>query len=732
MTDRIVSHYRLLEEIGAGGMGVVYRAEDVRLGRTVAIKFLPDDVAADPSAVERFRREARAASALTHPNICIIHAIDDHEGRPFLVMELLEGNTLQARIAGQPLPLDEAVRLAAQIADALHAAHQRGIVHRDIKPANIFLTTAGQVKVLDFGLAKVLGAGAAGAALQVTATIPDGLTRVGSAIGTVAYMSPEQARGTEVDARTDLFSFGLVLYEMLTGRQAFSGITTAVVFDAILNRTPPAPSQVNSRVPADLDGLVARLLEKEPAHRPASAADVREALLRVGSGSRPAAVPARVEQSVAVLYFENLSSATDDQYFRDGITEDIITELTKIKNLRVFPRGVVMAWRDKPVNATDVGREARAAFVLTGSLRRAGSRLRITAQLVETRTGHSIWAERYDREMQDVFEVQDEIARAIAQALRITLSPQEEEDISAKPTENLKAYDYYLKGRGYARRVTRSDLETAMQMFDCSIMFDPGFALAYAGLAQVCGLFYYWHEHRDPWIEKALAAAERALTLDPQLAEGWAARARIAWSQRRYDEAIGFAQRAIALKPNCEGAYWVLAQAYFSTDRYRDVVALTDRAIEANGEDYNTYLPYVLAYERLGQSDISLRVRAQWAAILERQLETVPEDVRARILLSSNYALLGREAEAESQVQRAVGLRPNDSNILYNAACTYGLMRRKAEALDLLLRAKAAGYPNLHWAVRDPDLKILHGLPEFTALVADEDAAPGPRQPGSA
>ncbi len=394
-------------------------------------------------------------------------------------MELLQGETLSQMIGRQPLALLPLLDTGIQIADALESAHAKGIVHRDIKPANIFVNTRGQVKILDFGLAKIdslrgRGADASGAA---ETTAGRDLTTPGTAMGTVSYMSPEQARGQLTDARTDLFSLGTVLYQMATGVLPFQGETSAVVFEAILNREPTPVTQVNTALPAEFSRILNKALDKDRNLRHQTATDLKTDLIRLkrdlDSGRKVVADPGgaakAADRSVAVLFFENLSGVKEDEYFRDGITEDIITELSKIRGLNIFSRATVLEYRDKPVTPAQIGQQLRASTVLTGSLRRAGNRLRINAQLVDTQTDFPLWSERYDREMKDVFDVQDEIARKIAEALRVTLSPQEQAALAAKPTENLQAYDLYLRGKSYARRWTRQDLEFARQMFENAV-----------------------------------------------------------------------------------------------------------------------------------------------------------------------------------------------------------------------------------------------------------------------
>ena len=730
MVGRTVGHYTVNRKLGSGGMGVVYEADDMRLGRKVALKFLPHELEQDAGMLERFQREARAASALNHPNICTIYAIEQHEGQHFIVMELLEGKTLAESLKGRPFEVAPLLEVAIQITDALEAAHAKGIVHRDIKPANLFVNPRGQVKILDFGLAKVeklRGAGGLMGSQVDTMVAREELTMPGTTVGTVSYMSPEQARGLLADARSDLFSLGAVLYQMATGALPFSGETSAVIYEAILNREPSPITELNGALPEELNRILGKAMEKDRTLRFQSAAELKSDLVRLkrdlesgrkraasGSGASEASRP--VENSVAVLFFENLSGGKEDEYLRDGITEDIITELSKIKGLHITPRPTVLVYRDQPVTARQVGRELRTTYVLGGSLRRAGTRLRINAQLVDARTDYPLWSERYDREMQDVFEVQDEIARKIAEALRITLSPQEQEALAAKPTDSLQAYDLYLRGKSYARRLTRQDLEFALQMFESAVTTDPKFALAHAAIAKVCAEYHYNFQRDSTWIGRAMAASQRAVVLQPNLPEVQIANAWVLYAGNQYDDAVRAARQAIERKRDCDGAYYLLARALFAAGRYDEVANLAEAALEASADDYNVYVPICNAVGVLGRPEERLALVQRFIGALENHLKPVPEDARARVLLASNYADVGRADDAMREANLAMALRPNEATVLYNLACVFCRLNKKAEALEAIRKAWSSGFRESDWARRDPDLALLRGDPEFEML----------------
>jgi non-specific serine/threonine protein kinase len=695
-------------------------------------------MANDDNLLQRFQREARAASALNHPNICTIHGIEQHESQHFIVMELLDGESLADRIRRSPIDIEQVLTLGVQIADALESAHSKGIVHRDLKPANIFITSRGQAKILDFGLAKI-DKQKPEAGSNVATAIADGLTSAGATMGTISYMSPEQARGEVTDARTDLFSFGTVLYQMASGAMPFQGDTSAVVFDSILNRDPVPLTELKPLLPQEFSRIISQALEKDRDLRYQNATDLKTALKRlkrdldsgrhsgessssIHSSRMPSGAAPVHEHSIAVLYFENLSGMKEDEYLRDGITEDITTELSKIKRLKTFSRAMVLNYRDKPVTAGQVGKEMGASYVLTGSLRRAGNRLRINAQLVDASTDFPLWSERYDREMADVFEVQDEIASKIAAALRITLSPQEQQALAAKPTENPQAYDLYLRGRNYARRVGRQDLQVALQMYENAVSLDPGFALAHAAVANVCAQYYYHYDREQQWIDRAITATRKASSggndaPEVRLAEAW-----VDFVETRYGDAVDKMRPALERDPDLDGGYYLLGRALFEAGRYQEIVDIMEDALAHAGENYNTTIPIHNALGALGKKDALKNYLHREIALYEEHLRKVPEDARVRVLLAGDYAASGRTDDAKREADMAIALRPDDTMILYNTACVFGLMDNPKDAMAALRKSWEGGNRNSAWTRKDPDLAILHGDPEFERLYPAPDA----------
>jgi serine/threonine protein kinase/tetratricopeptide (TPR) repeat protein len=648
LTGGVVSHYRILERLGSGGMGVVYLAEDLRLGRHVALKFLSADLAQTVDSRERLLREARSASALNHPHICTVHEVGEHDGQPFISMEWLEGETLRERLERGPLPVAAALQLGVQVADALEAAHARGLVHRDLKPANLFLTRRGDVKVVDFGLAKSVE----GDSNAQTIAGGPALTQPGTAVGTVAYMAPEQARGEPVDARTDLFALGVVLYEGVTGHLPFGGTTTALAFDAVLNREPKAVSELNRDVPAALDGVIRRLLAKSSHSRVQSARELREQLeiirasvvRRASDASGTRAVP-----SVAVLPFANISADPENEYFSDGITEEIISALSALRGLRVAARTSSFAFKGRTADLAEVGAKLNVATVLTGSVRKAGSRLRITVELVSIAEGFQLWSQRYDRQAEDIFAIQDEIAEAIASRLKVSLEAQPEE--AARPrTEKIDAYQAYLKGRFAINQRGRGLLE-ALELFDSSLALDPDYPLALTGQGDAYALLsFYGYLPAHEAMSKARAAALRALDQAPGLAD---AHATLLFISCMYD--------------------W----DWHSVRRQFERAMAANRHCVPALQWYSLYLALIT-----GEMDEAL-------STARRALDVDPLSAYSHIALNLAFIGAGRYEEAEAAARTALDLAPDAWIALRNLGITLNLAGRNDEALAALERGMA-------------------------------------------
>ena len=777
MIGETLSHYRILKKLGAGGMGVVYEAEDTSLKRHVALKLLPDVLASDVHARDRFQREARAASALNHPNICVIYEIGEDKGRSFIAMELMEGQTLEYVVGGRPMEIERVLELGVQIVDALEAAHAKGIVHRDIKPANIFVTDRGQAKVLDFGLAKQVASQARADWNYGTHSQALNLTHAGTLIGTVAYMSPEQAKGRELDARTDLFSFGAVLYVMATGKQAFPGNTMGEMLEAIFAGEPVAPARLNPKVPAELERVITRALEKDREQRYQSAAGMRTdldrlrrdtasgrvlpvgltiptrkrltpwlaaagAALALAAGtvwrgrvtSNPAPQQHATARSIAVLPFINMSADKDNEYFSDGLSEELLNTLARIPELRVIGRTSSFQFKGKTEDLRAIGQKLNVATLLEGSVRKAGNRVRITAQLVNAADGFHLWSETYDRELDDIFAVQDEISRSVAKALKLTLLGEGPRP-SGSRGGNAEAFNLYLQGKHFAALGNRSGWERAINYYEQALRRDGQYALPWVGLSSAhIGQADDAEISVEEGYGKARQEIERALELDPNLADAHAVfgviKAVYDWDWKGADASL---ERALELGSGSPDVLWRAALLARALGRFDEAMSLLRKAAELDplGETYNLLGSAALAAGHLDEAEAAFRKHSELhshegiavdlglvalarsqpqAALQEMERETGPFWRRFGLALA--YHAVGRKGEADAALAELV--EKDHATLAYQIAEVYAFRGKADKAFEWLERSYAQRDQGLTYFLKgDPLLKNLEADPRY-------------------
>jgi len=707
----LADRYDVEREVGRGGMATVFLAQDQRHRRPVALKVLHPQLAVSLGP-DRFLREIQIAAKLQHPHIVPLY--DSGQAGDFLyyVMPYVEGESLRQRLEReQRLPVEDAVHIARAVATALDYAHRQQIVHRDIKPENVMLHE-GEPLVTDFGIAK---------AVTVAA---ENLTQTGTAVGTPSYMSPEQAAGEgELDGRSDIYSLGAVLYEMLAGTAPFAGPTIQAIMAKLFTDPVPPLRKRRAETPEWLEQGVLKALAKAPGERFATAAQFAQALKPPGGVTTPPGVVTAgsgahaAAKSIAVLPFADMSPQRDQEYFCEGMAEEIINALTKIQALQVASRSSAFAFKGQNQDIRKVGEQLGVGTVLEGSVRKAGNRLRITAQLIKAADGYHLWSERYDREMEDVFAIQEEIAGNIVKALRVMLSEDEKRAIEKAPRVNVQAYEYYLRGRQLFHQWRRKSVEHARRMFERAIEIDPNYALAYAGIADCCSYtFTYWDASAEN-LAQADTASHKALELDSELAEAHTSRGLALTFAKRYSEAETEFETAIRLNAKSFDAHYLYARARFQQGKLALAAESFEEATRLRPDDYQAASFLAQAYDGLGRKTDALATHQRTLQAVEKHVELNPDDPRALCLGAIELVYAGHRERALEWARRALAIDPEDSLMLYNTACFYAIQGEPDEAFACLDKALQLGWGHREWLENDSDLDALRGDPRFQALL---------------